>query len=296
MAGALPSARSARVRIERDGARPLAGDLHFPIAAERPHGVVVLVHGYKGFKDWGFFPEIAGRLARAGIAALRFNMSGCGIVADGDHFDDPEGFERNTLGRELEDLAAVCRFARGALALLYPGGEIPLGLFGHSRGGGIALLHAAGAPETSALVTWAAIASASRFGPDAERIWRAGGSVPVVNARTGQTFHLRPDFFLDLESRAERYDFLARAREIGCPWLLLHGEEDETVPVTEGEQLLQAAGGDAAAGRVRFQRVAGAGHTFGAAHPLAHAAPTLEIAIAGTIAWFERHLRPSGSS
>jgi dienelactone hydrolase len=293
--GAFPSARSLRARIERGRGRPLAGDLHFPPGMERPRGIVVLVHGFKGFKDWGFFPEIAARLARTGIAALRFNMSGCGILGDAGQFDDPEGFEHNTLGQERADLEAACRFARGVAARLFPGGEVPLGLLGHSRGGGMALLQAAGAPETRALVTWAAIASASRFGPEAEEAWRRGGSVPVVNARTGQTFHLRPDFYRELTEQAPRFDFLAHAGAVRCPWLLLHGAADETVPVAEGEQLYHAAGGEAAGGRARFQEIPGAGHTFGATHPLAHVTPDLEIAIAHTLGWFEKHLRPGGS-
>ena len=40
---------------------------------------IVVVHGWKGFKDWGMFPPLAERLARAGFATVTFNLSGSGV-------------------------------------------------------------------------------------------------------------------------------------------------------------------------------------------------------------------------
>ena len=34
-----------------------------------PRPAVVVLHGFKGFKDWGFFPPFAERIARAGMTA-----------------------------------------------------------------------------------------------------------------------------------------------------------------------------------------------------------------------------------
>jgi pimeloyl-ACP methyl ester carboxylesterase len=136
--------------------------------------------------------------------------------------------------------------------------------------GGVAILHAAETPEVGALVTWAAIAHADRFGEAEKEAWRRGGTVGVVNARTGQTFQLRRDFLDDLESHRERYDLLARAREVSCPWLLLHGADDESVPCAEGTELCRAA---AARGRrsVAPERRAGVGaHLRGEAPALEH--------------------------
>jgi len=67
-----------------------------------PHAI--LVHGFKGFMDWGFFPAMAGRIASHGVAAVRFNVSGSGIGEDLDTFSDLEAFARNTLSREIEDI------------------------------------------------------------------------------------------------------------------------------------------------------------------------------------------------
>src|SRR5512146_1110508 len=68
---------------------------------------VVVCHGFKGFKDWGFFPAIAERLARAGFAVVSFNFSGSGIGADEESFSEVERFGRATFSHHLEDLDIV---------------------------------------------------------------------------------------------------------------------------------------------------------------------------------------------
>jgi len=64
-------------------------------------------HGLKGFKDWGFFPYVVERLARAGFAAVSFNFSGSGVGGDGERFDELERFAHNTYSQELQDLHIV---------------------------------------------------------------------------------------------------------------------------------------------------------------------------------------------
>ena len=41
---------------------------------------IVICHGFKGFKNWAFFPVIAESLAEAGYFALTFNFSRNGIT------------------------------------------------------------------------------------------------------------------------------------------------------------------------------------------------------------------------
>ena len=70
---------------------------------DMPRPAVVVVHGFKGFKDWGMFPPLAERLARAGFVAVSFNLSGGGVDEAGD-FVFPERFGHNTFSAEIEDL------------------------------------------------------------------------------------------------------------------------------------------------------------------------------------------------
>src|ERR1041384_4679329 len=138
---------------------PLRGDVR-TAASGRP--AVVICHGFKGFKDWGMFPHLAERLARAGLCAVSFNFSGSGVGADGESFSEPERFAHDTYTRQLGDLSEVLRAL--AEARLVPGLRAPprVGLLGHSRGGGIAILKTAEDPAISTLVTWAAVSSGYR--------------------------------------------------------------------------------------------------------------------------------------
>ena len=45
-------------------------DLPRPGGRRRPHAI--LLHGFKGFAAWGFFPEIARRIAERGFVVVRF--------------------------------------------------------------------------------------------------------------------------------------------------------------------------------------------------------------------------------
>src|SRR5690349_22908992 len=73
---------------------------------DTPRPAVVILHGFKGFKDWGMFPPLAERLARAGITAVSANASGSG-VDDAGEFAFPDRFGHNTFSRELEDVRRV---------------------------------------------------------------------------------------------------------------------------------------------------------------------------------------------
>ena len=49
---------------------PIRGYVGMP---RKARALVVIVHGFKGFKDWGFFPWLGEHLCAAGFAIVRFN-------------------------------------------------------------------------------------------------------------------------------------------------------------------------------------------------------------------------------
>ncbi|MBA3498463.1 MAG: alpha/beta fold hydrolase [Gemmatimonadales bacterium] len=262
------------------------GDILIDVRAggrEAARPAVVVVHGFKGFKDWGLWPPFAERLARAGCSAVTLNLSGSGVDDTGE-FVFPERFGHNSFSAELQDLRRVVNaLTAGQLGVVAPSA---LGLLGHSRGGGVSVLFAAADPRVKALTTWAAISTVERW-PATERVaWRAAGVHEVTNARTGQVLPQYTDVLDDIERHANVLDIEAAAGRMAVPWLIVHGTEDEAVPLVEGERLAAAA----PAGTV-FLPVQGAGHTFGAAHPWQGATPELEQAIDATLAFFAKELR-----
>jgi dipeptidyl aminopeptidase/acylaminoacyl peptidase len=251
---------------------------------KNPRPAVVVMHGFKGFKDWGMFPLAAERLARAGMSVISFNVSGSGVDDAGD-FSSPDRFGRNTYSAELADLhQAIDTVARGTdLELPAPSS---IGVLGHSRGGGMAILESARNPGIKALVTWAAIGSVDRWSDEAKQAWRRRGFVNIQNTRTGQIIPLRTDILDDIQrNAAQSLDISAAAARIQAPWLIVHGEADESVAIADALYLHQQS-----SERATLFRLPGAGHTFGAVHPLKEVPPALDQVLARTVGWFSQHL------
>lgn len=248
---------------------------------------VVICHGFKGFMDWGFFPHLALRLARAGLTAVSFNFSGSGIGPDGETFAELERFGHATYSGDLVDLHRVASaLANGSLAVDLAPAE-RMGLLGHSRGGATSILYAADHPTCRCIVTWAAIASPMRWDRETIRRWRASGKLDVLNTRTGDVLPLYPDVLDDLETHGrEKLNLLRAAAAIDVPWLIVHGDADESVPVADAVKLHEAARGAV----VQLHVTHGGTHTFGARHPWAESTPELDEAMDTSVAWFSRHL------
>ncbi len=274
-------------RFELRGAdgEALRGDVR-SAGREGVRPAVVICHGFKGFKDWGFFPHLADRLARGGVTAVSFNFSGSGVGPDGETFSEPERFGHATLGKDLRDLDAVLATLRGGS--LVPGLVAPsgVGLFGHSRGGGIAVLRTARDSGVRALVTWSAIGSVLRWGPETVAKWRREGRMTVTNMRTGDVLPLYTDALDELEADTlGLLDIGAAAAAIRAPWLIVHGESDESVAAREARLLQQQS-----AGRGELLLIPHGSHTFGTRHPWAGTTRELEQAMDATVGWFLRAL------
>lgn len=267
----------------------LHGLVDLPAApGERP--AVVICHGFKGFMEWGFFPALAALLAERGYVAVRFNLSGAGMRPGDDRVTDPDAFRENTYSRELADLLAVLDAVGGSGGVIAPGqvDRNRIGLFGHSRGGGDALLAAASPAwrdRLRALVTWASIADVDRFPAWQKQEWRQVGELPLTNARTGQRLTLGLGLLADIEERRPELDLLAAAAARHAPWLIVHGAGDESVPVAEAHRLAERA-----SDKTELLIVPDASHTFGSRHPFAGPTPQLIQALNATQRWFREHL------
>lgn len=137
------------------------------------------------------------------------------------------------------------------------------GLMGHGLGGGVALLGAAQDERVRGLVTWAAVARLDRL--IAPPLYR--------------------DVLDDLEARSERtLDLVRAAGWVRAPWLIVHGAEDELVPVGDAHELCRAAR------QAELLVVADTGHTFGARHPWTGSTPSLDRVVQATLDWFARNL------
>jgi pimeloyl-ACP methyl ester carboxylesterase len=224
--------------------------------------LVIFAHGFKGFKDWGTHNLVANYFAQNGYRFLKFNFSHNGTTTDKPiDFTDLIAFSDNTFSIELDDLNTVIDFACGGSAIPRANSVY---LMGHSMGGGISLIKTAEDKRIKKLVSMASISSFHNLWPkQAEEQWRLQGIMYILNSRTNQQMPLKATLLDDLEKNATRLDILAKAATITQPWLIIHGDEDKTVPLSHAKQL------KAAQPHAELLVIKTGDHTFNATHPYA---------------------------
>lgn len=249
--------------------------------------VIIICHGFKGFKNWAFFPVLAESLAQDDYIALTFNFSRNGIGPDYQNFTELDKFEKNTFSHEIEDLKCIIdAVASGEIGkgLIDPE---KIGLMGHSRGGGIAILHTQNDPRINALVTWSAIASVERYTPEQKKLWKKQKYLEFENKRTGQLMRVGRELLDDIEQNRAQLNIPNAAEKLETPTLVIHGQEDESVPVNEAQIIFDHLGSSSK----ELMIIEGATHTFGARHPLESMPDELETVFELTESWFDRFLR-----
>lgn len=237
--------------------------------------IVIFVHGFKGFKDWGTHNLVAKLFAENGFKFLKFNFSHNGTTSDNPlDFTDLIAFSDNTFSIELDDLNAIIDFACGGSAMPSATGVY---LIGHSMGGGISIIKTAGDQRIKKLVTMASISGFRDLWPkEIEDQWRLTGIIYMPNKRTGQQMPLKVSLLNDLNKYPAGLDIIAKATEIKQPWLIVHGDDDTSVPLSHAQEL------KAAQPNAELFIVQGGDHFFGATHPFIENAlpvPLLEYCI-----------------
>jgi len=222
--------------------------------------VVIFAHGFKGFKDWGAHNLVANYFAEHGFKYLKFNFAHNGTAADKPtEFADLIAFSDNTFSIELEDLHDVIAFVcNGASMKAVPG----VYLIGHSMGGGISIIQTAEDDRVRRLVTMASISAFGNLWPkEAEEQWKLSGIMYMPNKRTGQEMPLKASLLDDLRNHPGRLDILAKAAQVKQPWLIVHGDEDTTVPLSHAKELYKANK------QSKLKIIKGGDHTFNATQP-----------------------------
>jgi dipeptidyl aminopeptidase/acylaminoacyl peptidase len=249
--------------------------------------IIIICHGFKGFKNWAFFPILAEYLAEADYIALTFNFSRNGIGPDLQNFTELDKFEKNTYSHELNDLKCIVDYiASGEIGKSLIDTE-KIGLIGHSRGGGVALLHTQNDPRIKSLVTWSSIATVERYSGEQIELWKNQKYLEFENKRTGQVMRVGIGLYEDIQKNMKKLDVLTAAEKIETPTLIIHGEDDESVPVEEAHTIFEHL----ASPSKELMIIEGGTHTFGARHPIEAMPNELQTVFELTENWFDRFLR-----
>ncbi|WCK54125.1 alpha/beta fold hydrolase [Aneurinibacillus sp. Ricciae_BoGa-3] len=264
----------------------IRGDVYLEETEPYRKPVIIICHGFKGFKDWAMFPVAGTYFARHGFIAITFNFSGNGIGEDLHNFTELEKFGRNTYQQELSDLDFLIQMLKeGRLPFAEHTDTSRIGLVGHSKGGGDAILYATSYPENiRATVTWNGVAHVDVFGPEIRKQVEENQVGYVVNSRTGQKMPIEKMVLQDIDINARQYDLLSRVAEMEQPLLIIQGRDDSEKLVRGAESLKQHAR------NALLHWIEGAGHTFNMVHPSKGYTPQMLEALDVTAGFFSDHL------
>lgn len=231
-----------------------------------PKPVVIFTHGFKGFKDWGHWHLIAKSFAAAGFVFIKYNFSHNGTTLDAPlDFDDLEAFGQNNYSKELADMDAVLNYLESDNCQI-PKAEYDLNnltLIGHSRGGGVSIIKAKD-ERVKAVIGWASVSRLDYGWRGNEMLlenWKKQGVQHIFNGRTKQQMPLYFQLAEDFEANKEQFDTKTVLAELNKPFLIIHGSQDPTVPLTAVKQLQEWAKNS------RLHIIDGADHVFNGRHP-----------------------------
>lgn len=250
--------KNKNILISNPETKDFLADAYYPETDEKLP-LVIFVHGYKGYKDWGAWDLMAEKFARAGFFFVKFNFSHNGTTVENPHdFADLEAFGNNNYSKEMSDLKVV-------IDHFYQDPKVDgqkIVLIGHSRGGGISIITTAEDERINGLITLASVDTLERFPKDeALENWKQKGVYYVVNGRTRQEMPHYYQFYQDFEKDIHRFD-VERATEMAkAHVLIVHGTHDESVSVKSAEHLHLLHPNS------ELFLVENANHTFGAKEP-----------------------------
>jgi pimeloyl-ACP methyl ester carboxylesterase len=219
--------------------------------------LILFIHGYMGFKDWGAWNLMGESFKKLGFGFCKFNMThNGGTVNQPIDFSDLEAFANNTYSKEVFDVDFILQEIKKVLP------ETPrIHLLGHSRGGGIGLLCAKN-PLVSSVTTLAGIASIESRFSNLEMIqeWKKTGVRYVQNQRTKQNMPHNYVQYLDFIENKENLNIQNACQELTKPNLVIHGDGDTSVQISEGKLIATWTNSP-------LYEIQNADHTFGSVHP-----------------------------
>jgi pimeloyl-ACP methyl ester carboxylesterase len=248
-------------KVKGSEGKTITGDVTYP-KHEGEFPVVIFCHGFKGFKDWGHWNQVAQFFGLQGCVFIKFNFSHNGVDPnDLTDLKDGESFAENTLSREKFDLEQVLKWVQTNEEQL-PIDRFNINLIGHSRGAAIGYAVALEVEEVQRVISWAGVIDVreylKRFDAAA---WEENGFLPIVNARTGQEWRMNWTLMLDFLNEVQTWNLIDRASDLDAQLLMIHGDEDEAVSIEESRKVAERVP------HAILVELEGAGHTFGSTHP-----------------------------
>jgi pimeloyl-ACP methyl ester carboxylesterase len=232
--------------------------------------LLLILHGFKGFRNYSFLPWIAQAAAAHGLIAVRMCFSRNGMGNTSWMVQDMAAFAANTISHEVDDVHDVLRALTTdpAFAPVRERWDGGLYLTGHSRGGGVAQvasreLHESGSMDLRRTVVLNSVGTWVRWTPRQRAVWQEAGGFTFLNERTKQELRMDLTYVDDIERNADRLSLDQAAYACGARLAFVHAEADLTVPLNEIIDLRARSRTEAP-----LHVISNTTHTFGMTHPV----------------------------
>ena len=250
--------------IEKAGYKSILLDFFYN-SGKKKMPLVIFCHGYKGYKDWGCWNLVAKEFASNNFFFIKFNFShNGGTVNNPIDFPDLNAFGNNNFTHELNDIERVISFVTANKDLSENVDLNNIFLIGHSRGAGICAIKASENKRIKGLITWAGVSDFKiRFNEGSKEFieWKENGVKYVENKRTKQQMPHFFQFYLDFKKNEERFNIKQAVQKLKIPFLVIHGDNDNSVLPFEGDDL-HSWGKNS-----KFFSLKNGNHTFSSKHP-----------------------------
>ncbi len=256
-------------------------------ASENSGDWVIFVHGFKGFKDWGFWHYLETAFNSAGFNVLRFNFSHNGTDPHGVEFTRLDLFEENSFSLEKEELKEICSALKSGKFT----DSVPQNIFllGHSRGGAMSILEISSSAAITAAALWASVSNLNRYSERQLAEWVEKGYLEFLNNRTGQKMRAGKNLLDDIINQDKKgLNLRLAVKKINSPVIIIHGEQDLTVKPSEAYEIYNNLPEGITS---EIMMLPAMGHTFNAEHPFSGSNSGLDTAINETINFFKKYLK-----
>lgn len=200
----------------------LLGVISIPKKAK---SVLIISHGFSSNKESKLYVELQNELNKIGIGTLRYDYYGHG-----------ELYCKDLKYKVTKDvtLTKCVNSLKAAISVVCNKGDYKIGLIGSSFGGLLSLIVASQNYNIHALVLKSPVTEPIEFWRQRwgnARIEKWKQEEVIHYTEHSENFELNYTFWEDLQS----YDTFQIAKNISCPTLIVHGDNDATVPIKQSE-------------------------------------------------------------
>ena len=208
------------ISFRNENGKQLIGVLHLPEGEKPP--AVIICHGFQNTKTERKYIKLARALREQGILVFRFDFEGCG---------DSEGRPRDiTVEKEISDLKIALKTVLEKCDV----NQDRIGFVGGSLGSVVVSLFAEKEKTAKTLVFWSQAFDQKKLFEN----WYSQEDIEKIEKETviykGEK-EIGKDYYLENSNK----DYSIILSKLNLPILIIHGEQDEDVPVEFSKRLAE---------------------------------------------------------